>query len=430
MSGALARIGALALLILALIRAHGQNSPFGRMPTWSPEQAREDLDVLVRALKEHHPALYRYCTPEQFDRCADSLRRSLNTKCTEFGILNRLAAFYPLLGDGHTLFLPTEEWAQQAPARYFPLPITLTDSAMYVRCGAGIVDSSLAGAQVLAINGMPSAAILDTLITRQVRDGLHTDYAVWVLDQWFRSYFRFSFGEPEAFKVLVEKAGLRQEFICRARSADELPEPCAPPSDARLKLRLLGNDVAVLFIPSFAKEDLEPADIDAVFDSLRTRGVRRLVLDLRGDQGGEPRSAKRLLAYLLDRPFRLVRKGPNHGRVNPLPDRYTGALCTLMDGGCFSVTTMVLAQLEIHQRGPLIGSESGGCRTVISGSGRTVVLPHTRIACTISRKDWWLMDMPVDGRGVRPAHPITPEVTMPWRRDAALEKALELLGAR
>ena len=220
MTGALNRFGALALLFFMYGCVRAQSGPFGRMPTWSVDQAREDLDALVKALKAHHPALQRYCTPEQFDRCADSLRRSLTAPCTEFEILNRLAAFYPLLGDGHTLFLPTEEWAQQAPARYFPLPITLTDSAMYVRCGAGIVDSSLAGAQVLAINGMPSAAILDTLITRQVRDGLHTDYAVWVLDQWFRSYFRFSFGEPEAFKVLVEQAGLRQEFICRARSAD------------------------------------------------------------------------------------------------------------------------------------------------------------------------------------------------------------------
>ncbi|WKZ66500.1 MAG: S41 family peptidase [Flavobacteriales bacterium] len=430
MPGALIRFGARALLSLTLTRVQGQPGPFSRMPTWSPEEAREDLDAVVKALKAHHPALYRYCTPEQFERCADSLRRSLDRPCTEFELLNRLAAFYPLLGDGHTLFLPTEEWAQEAPARYFPLPIAVTDSALYLRCSAGLEDSTLAGARVQAINGVPATAILDTLITRQVRDGLHTSYAIWVLDQWFRSYYRFSYGEPEQFTVQVEKAGERQEFILRARSSDELPEPCAPPSDGRLKLTLLANKAAVLRIPSFAKDDLRPAEIDAAFDTLRTHGVQHLVLDLRGDQGGEPRSAKRLLAHLLDRPFRLVRKGPHHGMVRPLKNHYTGALCTLMDGGSFSVTAMVLAQLEAHQRGPLIGSESGGCRTVISGCGRTVVLPNTRITCTISRKDWWLVDAPVDGRGVQPIHPVATEVTMPWRRDAALEKALELLGVR
>lgn len=428
MFGALNRFGAVALLSLAFAGVQGQAGPFGRLPSWSPEQAREDLDVLVKKLKSHHPALYRYCTPEQFDRCADSLRRSITAPCTEFEILNRLAAFYPLLGDGHTLFLPSEEWAQQAPARYFPLPITVTDSALFIRCGAGLVDSSLAGAHVLSINGVPSASILDTLVMRQVRDGMHTDYAIWVLDQWFKSYYRFSFGEPEQYHLLVEKAGQRQELTFRARSADELPGPCVAPSDSRLKLTLLGNDVAVMRIPSFAKGDLRPYEIDAAFDTLRMHGVERLVLDLRGDQGGEPRSAKRLLAHLLDRRFSLVRKGPHHGWVSPVANRYTGALCTLLDGGSFSVTAMVLAQLETHQRGPLIGSESGGCRTVISGSGRTVVLPNTRIACTISRKDWWLVDAAVDGRGVQPTHPITPDVTMPWRRDAAFVKALELLG--
>lgn len=428
MSGALTRFGAFALLSLAFTGVQGQTGPFSRMPTWSAEHAREDLDVLVKALKADHPALYRYCTPEQFERCADSLRQSLSAPCTELEILDRLAAFYPLLGDGHTLFLPTEEWAQGAPARYFPLPITVTDTALYIRCSAGIVDSSLAGAHVLAINGVPSSSILDTLITRQVRDGLHTDYAIWVLDQWFRSYYRYSFGEPDQFSVLVEKAGQRQVITCQARSFDELPEPCGPPSDGRLKLTLLGNDVAVMRIPSFAKGDLKPSEIDAAFDTLRMHGVERLVLDLRGDQGGEPRSAKRLLAHLLNRPFRLVRKGPHNELDRPVQRPYTGALCTLMDGGSFSVTTMVLAQLEAQQRGPLIGSESGGCRTVISGSGRTVVLPNTRIACTISRKDWWLVDKPVDGRGVRPTHPIASDVTMPWRRDAAFMKALELLG--
>ncbi|MCB0814198.1 MAG: hypothetical protein KDB87_13705, partial [Flavobacteriales bacterium] len=118
-----------------------------------------------------------------------------------------------------------------------------------------------------------------------------------------------------------------------------------------------------------------------------------------------------------------VAKGPFARTTKPRRPTYSGKLCTLMDGGSFSATAMVLAQLELHARGALIGEESGGNRTVISGSARTMHLPHTRIACTISRKDWWLVEREVDGRGVMPTHPVASALD----HDAALVRALHVL---
>ncbi|MEZ4789969.1 MAG: S41 family peptidase [Flavobacteriales bacterium] len=398
--------GLIMALGLLSTGACAQDDPFGRMPKWTVEQLHEDFDALVRALKDHHPALYRYCTPQALDRTVDSLRTSLDRPATEFELLGRITALYPLLGDGHTIFLPTEEWAGTAPARYFPLPVVWSDTALYIGCGGARTDHPHCGARIQAINGVPASAIMGTLLTRQIRDGVHTSYANWILNRWFRSYYRFSFGEPERFHVLLDQNGERVQVMLEALVAAELPIQPSPEPERALELSFPDDSIALLRIGSFQRDRLKPREVDAAFVTIREHGIRRLVLDLRGNQGGEPRNAKRLLAHLLNRRFNLVVKGPSAGITRPVRNPFSGSLCTLMDGGSFSATAMVLAQLEASALGPLIGEESGGNRTVISGSARTYHLPNTRIACTISRKDWWLQEGEADGRGVMPTYAI------------------------
>jgi hypothetical protein len=99
-----------------------------------------------------------------------------------------------------------------------------------------------------------------------------------------------------------------------------------------------------------------------------------------------------------------------------------------MDGGCFSATGMVLAQLELHKRGALIGEEAGGERTVLSGSARTTVLRHSRISCTVSRRRWQLVEREHDGHGVVPTHPVhVSTADLIQGTDAVLLAAMELI---
>ncbi|HPF92263.1 MAG TPA: S41 family peptidase, partial [Flavobacteriales bacterium] len=283
---AIKRAGLIVSLCLLVLPCHSQDDPFGRMPTWTVEQLHEDFDALVRALKDHHPALYRYCTPQALDRTVDSLRTSLDRPATEFELLGRITALYPLLGDGHTIFLPTEEWAGTAPARYFPLPVVYSDTALYIGCGGARTDHPHCGARIQAINGVPASAIMGTLLTRQIRDGVHTSYANWILNRWFRSYYRFSFGEPERFHVLLDQNGERVQVMLEALVAAELPIQPSPEPERALELSFPDDSIALLRIGSFQRDRLKPREVDAAFVTIREHGIRRLVLDLRGNQGG------------------------------------------------------------------------------------------------------------------------------------------------
>jgi len=418
-----------ATAILSFAPAHAQSSAQGL--SFDTVALRADLAFLERRLLSSHPAPFMYGDREALVQCFDSLRTSIQGPMSGLRFLAHISSLYPMLGDGHTMFLPADD---PGPKRYLPLDVACIGERLFVRRN-GSADRRIApGMEIRSINGVPATAVLDTLLMRQVRDGRNSTYPRWILNQWFRPYFRFSFGQPEHFDLLLHGPQGELRITVDALAADSIATNCErngqrAPNDPVFGLRYVqGDSVAILTIPSFEKESVTSAMIDAAFSELRDRQVQQLILDLRGNQGGEPKSAKRLLAHLLHVPFELVHKGPASGRTKPRPDAFTGKLVVLMDGGCFSVTGMVLSCLERHQRATFIGEEAGGNRTLLAGSPRHVRLPNTRINCYISTRLWQLADRPNDGHGVMPSVAVTPTIDdIIHERDPAMEAALRVL---
>lgn len=402
-----------------------QDTPPSR--TYRPEALRADIDHLRRALLRRHPDPFRYTTRERMDRCFDSLSASATGPMTELRFLSHIAAVYPMLADGHTLFLPGPGTSDQhREARFLPILPYWTGGHLYVRANGSPSPQVRPGAEILAINGVPSAAIMDTLMRRQIRDGANTTYPEWILNNYFRAYYRFSFGEPDTFDVALQDGHARTHVRMASLPADRIDANRRRhgPHGGGVEVRPgYGLEVdtaaawAILTIPSFA--ELGPGlerfsacrrRLRADLERIRTSGVQRLLLDLRGNQGGRPALAKELLAHLLKEPFHLVWKGPSRGPRRPVDHPFEGPMVVLMDGGSFSVTGMVLSCLERHQRATFIGVEAGGNRTVLSGSPRRVVLPNTGIHCHISSRNWRLADRPNDGHGVMPTLEVVPGI--------------------
>ena len=405
---------------------------------------QEDLSFLETKLKRSHPDLYMYTTPERFARCFDSLRATITGRGTDLQLVSAAAALYPLLGDGHTMFLPGPLTASRGTyAAYLPFDPVQVEGHLYVRRN-GTADGRLApGVEVLAINGVPAAAILDTLMRRQVRDGHNTTFPAWIINNWFKEYYRLSFGEPARFSVDLGSESGRMTVTVPALPKDSIRaniarnHPAAGIEDKARPLFRIAPDTshAVLTIPSFddLRDPLYPKlsskdVLHGAFSALLAMKVERLVLDLRGNQGGEPALAKLLLSYLLDEPFHLVWKGPASGKCRPQREPFTGKLLVLMDGGSFSATGMVLSCLERHGRATFIGEEAGGNRTVLAGSPKHVRLPNTGMDCYISTRLWRLVDRPNDGHGVMPTMAVSPTIgDIIHGRDPVMAAALRAL---
>lgn len=410
---------------------------------YSPAALQEDLGFLRAKLQKSHPALCMYASRDRIDRCFDSLRSYLSSRRTDLQLVSAASALYPLLGDGHTMFLPGKSMAMRGMhACYLPIDIVHLRGHLFIRTNGTRDERIQSGAEVLAINGVPAAGIVDTLTWRQVRDGNNRTFPEWILNNWFKEYYRLSFGEPSMFTLDLVSSNDTVRLTTPALPRDSikaniLHNRSKRAIDAEQQVLSISSkgEHAALTIRSFDEfqdpghpERSGKALMQQVFTEIRRNNVQRLVLDLRGNQGGDPALARLLLSYLVNEPFHLVLKGPASGRCRPQQDVFTGKLVVLMDGGSFSATGMVLSCLERHHRAIFIGEEAGGNRTVLSGSPRHFRLPNTGVDCSISTRLWQLSDRPNDGHGVMPDIPVSPTIEdIIHGRDPVMDAALKAL---
>ncbi len=129
------------------------------------------------------------------------------------------------------------------------------------------------------------------------------------------------------------------------------------------------------------------------FQNIDNLGIEKVILDLRGNGGGDPRVASRLLSYLISNPVPyFARSSPDYypGLKNPIPlsePHFAGTLITLIDAQCFSTCGHFTALLKYHQVGIMIGEETGG-GYICSDSSINYTLRYTQMEIRTSTTAW------------------------------------------
>ncbi len=138
-----------------------------------------------------------------------------------------------------------------------------------------------------------------------------------------------------------------------------------------------------------------------------TSAIRGVVIDLRGNPGGDAGAALRLAGCFLPRGTVLLRERDSDGDEEAIVVRgdqsYRWPLCVLVDGGSASASELLAATLQHHGRATVIGRPSHGKAT----AQRPVRAPDgTARYATVA--EYLLPDgLPLDGRG------LTPDVLIP-----------------
>jgi hypothetical protein len=333
-----------------------------------------------------------------------------------------------------------------ARGRSLPFLVGSFEGRLYILENNSADTSVAAGSEVLSINGLSTADVRRQLLARKARDGYNETYPEWLLDQYFSAYYRICFGEPDEF--LVELRGSAGDIFqkrIRALTRDSVSYyrrlrygQAHPQSEAGMGIvARLSEDslVAVLKVRSFDpdilqsryKQDYRRA-MDTVFEWLERVRVKRLVLDLRDNQGGDFPTARYLLAHLMSSTTQFLYGGPQARVIQPAVHPFAGKLVVLINGGSFSSTAIVAAILEREKRAVFVGEETGGNKTIISGDPAEVLLPHTKITCYISTVIYRIGMGVNNGQGVMPTYPIKPNLADEMTgTDPALQFALGLM---
>jgi C-terminal processing protease CtpA/Prc len=176
--------------------------------------------------------------------------------------------------------------------------------------------------------------------------------------------------------------------------------------------------------------------LEASFTTVQEKNITNLIVDLRGNDGGDPAYAAAVLSYLVSREIIYFKQSvygykPLKRPVRLSPLSFRGKLFVLMDGGCFSTTGHLLSLLKFHKFGVLVGEESGGSYRCY-GCPKSYTLANTGINLDCQR---CVFDTDVAGfaanQGVLPdieAKPAIEDLAM--GRDTVKQFTLDLIESK
>ncbi len=283
-----------------------------------PAATQGDLALLDRAFRALHPAVYRYNTPATWAGRVDSLRQWFATPRTRGEAYLAFARLTASLQCSHTYMSfwnqpgAVHRWLTDG-ADKIPFEYALAPGDRWV-VNRSSVAAVLPGDTVLAVNGVPTDRIVARLLPYVRGDGPDDGKRRALLD--FRHRKRYEAIDvflplllppvDGRYAVTLRRGGRDTTFQVTAMAAAERRAHAQPvPPDRPPHELAIEGDVAILRVDAFdygRDEGKWAPFVTATFDTLRRRGVRTLILDLRENEGGSDDGARLLLQHLVRTP--------------------------------------------------------------------------------------------------------------------------------
>ena len=406
---------------------------------FSSEKMKADFDTIRAMLERIHPALYDYTPKEQMDAAFEEVANQLD-KPMEFRkyytLLSRLVA---KIGCGHSsLWIQSDYW-NTVPDSLFPLRLCLMGDSVFVSGSYAEECEVPVGSRLISINGIPVGQVIDHLMSITSADGFNRAYKLAMVEKNFSKKYALEYGFPGHFRLGAVVPGDVQSnlFTITGVPAPEIDRQA--PTGSELSFRKLeGTHAGILTINTFGyydRVDMFKSFIDSVFREIKSNDMEELILDLRGNSGGDPFCASYLFSYLEHQPEPYFEE--HYGQYDtlalPIPlatNHFDRELYILIDGNGFSTTGHFCALLKYHELGKFIGGETGATYTC-TGSVMYPTMERTRIILGTARNRRYTaavknMD---PGRGIVPDYPVqkTPEDLI-LGRDPVYEFAVSLVS--
>lgn len=387
----------------------------------SKEQAHFDIDALIYTLGEVHPNMFSVCGQSDFFQSVARVKEQIPDSVTTVELFKLAAPLVTKLGDGHTMLrFPYNDYFTSATLR-FPLFVNVkADYTLHVEmCIDNVIPQD---AEVLSINGKSGRELIESMM----------DYVSGERD--FFRIERLNTDFPALFEMLYSSD--KYDVVYRLKNSKKRAEITLQPTRwAELKLRmpktqkqvpaqdysfklLESNNAALMDFRSFNNPEKMKAFADSMFVTLREKGIKNLIIDLRDNGGGNSVVGDIFFRYISPKPFQqmgkaLVRITPTTVRligrdlitpgwsfynaeasnklIRPLTKEeghYEGKVYLLISHHTFSSAGSFAWAFKQFGMGTVIGEESGGMN-VSFGDILGYRLPVSNLYCTISFKRFW-----------------------------------------
>jgi hypothetical protein len=299
---------------------------------FSRNELQQDYSLLRNILEKKHPALYWYTPKDSMNYYFDSLYNNIADSMTElqFG-WQVLAPLTQKIHCGHTSFGMSKHWNKYIKDKIipsFPLFLKLVGDTMVVTGNLNRKDSVIKrGTLVTSINSVSNHEIIQRIFQYLPLDGYSDNVNYVRVSSNFPYYHRNVFGIYKNYRVGyidstgTEKTTLLPLFIPPADSA--LQKKTTPPAakgdrkepskkDIRESFRSLVTDTstntASIVLNTFSNGSGRHLRhfINHSFKKIRRQHINNLILDLRGNGGGDISMSVLLTKYLRNTPFKVA----------------------------------------------------------------------------------------------------------------------------
>ncbi len=485
-------LASLALLAcLTFTESEAQKNKRGRIaPTldqiFQPEQMREDLKVLRKALEEGHPGLYLYTTKDDFAKKFEETSQVFAKPMTLRQFYLEVAPLVEKVYCGHTYFdLPPKLLnSLQKDTSLFPLPLAFLNKKAYVDHAKTALPL---GAEVLAINGTPMENILTELLPYIRSDGYNQTLKYRQMEDEFALHHFLAYGKQERFQIEYLAFGSNE------KKTKEVEPITAKKLDLKLIERHSDTGKSKKYKAGQVEEGIQLFSMNSFdfglnkkgrqkyksflqenFGALQENGdVKCIILDLRQNDGGYVGNDAQLFSYFAQAPFqdaklaeartltipvkehlardqfpkmlerifakefkrndcgRLLMIEEKNKKWEPKKKSFDGHVIALIGGWTHSGGAVFGSYLLNNDNVTFIGEETGGGHdTFTAGNMVLYDLPNTRcqLEVPLIRYENYRgnRDFP-KGSGIRPDHPVqrTPEDLIK-KVDTVMEFALKL----
>ena len=456
-------------------------------PRLAPEQLRADFAQMYRGLQAAHFDLSAFTPKPKLDRGYAQVLEKIDRPMTRLEAKILFELFAAQVRMGHTrVDSPTPEWNayRKNGGKGFPLSIRIVDDRVYVAGNLSGLDAIRPGDEITRLNGQAMRSWLERT-ERHV--SAETSYMAHSLMEYdFAIYLWVELGAVDAFDIVTRRSNSpAQSTHLPARSSEEMEaarrlQPPGLDLESPLREAKLLDGVAYLrpgpFYNAEAKTGADEWDvsgfrqfIDHAFDEFIEARATRLVIDLRGNPGGDNLFSDVMVAWFATRPFRFASQfkikvseesvaanaariaddadaaGPisrqfadlyGRSRIGEVVDfaipeaapragtRFEGKVFVLIDRQSYSNAVAVAALVQDYRFGTIVGEATSDMATTY-GAMEQFTLQHTGLKVGYPKARLVRPNGDLRARGVTPDFAITvPILQSPG--DEVLQQAIAI----
>ncbi len=460
---------------------------------YTVEALKKDYQILKTSLIEAHPGIYWYIDTAVLNHKFDSVENLLNKPLTSLEFYRYVAPLITEIKCGHTrLLYPNKKYTiaekQVLKAKgihpFNQFKIALDDDKVWIKSVRDSSNKALKPKiEILSIDDHPIDSIVKKANQLFSSDGFNKTLYPYIIENNFGYYYQLNFKKSDSIQLKIKEDTLVKNITLgfnkiksSSKKVNKKLAYLGKDADGKpildLKIDSL-NKIATLKVGSFSFEQANFSKFyRQSFKKLKEQEINHLILDLRGNTGGELSACNKLFRYLYDKPtifnqrvevkkryistrkyFKnswfynfpfphlTIKKDTagfytylrTHKALKPKKNVYQHDLYVLINGLSYSAASLLAANLQGVKRGIFIGEETGGAyNQCTAGTIPYVNLPNTKVKLRLPLKVIKPNTLQnIVGRGVFPQYEIINTFVDELNaKDHQLEKALQLIKSR